>query len=123
MAGDVYSQEPYVGRGGWSWYTGAAGWMHQAAIGSIFGLKQTGKSLRFEPCLPTQWKEVSMTLVRGQQRLEFTLLRFTSESPLDEARTRGAQLLYPGVELEWQAQTTGSCFVIPLIATSDFSVQ
>ena len=39
MAGDVYTQPPYVGRGGWSWYTGAAAWMHRAAIESIFGLR------------------------------------------------------------------------------------
>ena len=40
MAGDVYTQPPYVGRGGWSWYTGAAAWLHRAAIESIFGLQQ-----------------------------------------------------------------------------------
>jgi cyclic beta-1,2-glucan synthetase len=39
MAGDVYTQPPYVGRGGWSWYTGRAAWMHRAAVESIFGLR------------------------------------------------------------------------------------
>jgi len=39
MAGDVYTQPPYVGRGGWSWYTGAAAWMHRAAVESMFGLR------------------------------------------------------------------------------------
>ena len=38
MAGDVYSAPPYVGRGGWSWYTGSAAWMHRAAIESMFGV-------------------------------------------------------------------------------------
>jgi cyclic beta-1,2-glucan synthetase len=39
MAGDIYSQPPYVGRGGWSWYTGAAAWLHRAVIESMFGLR------------------------------------------------------------------------------------
>ena len=39
MAGDVYTQPPYVGRGGWSWYTGSAAWMHRAAVESICGLR------------------------------------------------------------------------------------
>ena len=45
MAGDVYSAPPYVGRGGWSWYTGSAAWMHRAAIESMFGLSQRGDEI------------------------------------------------------------------------------
>ena len=45
MAGDVYSAPPYVGRGGWSWYTGSAAWMHRAAIESMFGVAQRGDEL------------------------------------------------------------------------------
>ena len=55
MAGDVYTQPPYVGRGGWSWYTGAAAWMHRAAIESIFGLRLGAQELCFTPCLPSHW--------------------------------------------------------------------
>jgi cyclic beta-1,2-glucan synthetase len=49
MAGDVYTQPPWVGRGGWSWYTGAAAWMHRAAIESIFGLRLEGPRLCLRP--------------------------------------------------------------------------
>ena len=49
MAGDVYTQPPYVGRGGWSWYTGAAAWLHRAAIGSILGLRMQADSLSVRP--------------------------------------------------------------------------
>ncbi|MEO8082117.1 MAG: glucoamylase family protein, partial [Caldimonas sp.] len=45
MAGDVYGAPPYVGRGGWSWYTGSAAWMHRAAIESLFGLSRRGDSI------------------------------------------------------------------------------
>jgi len=53
MAGDVYTQPPYVGRGGWSWYTGAAAWMQRAAIESIFGLRQAAQ-VQFSPDAGTQ---------------------------------------------------------------------
>jgi cyclic beta-1,2-glucan synthetase len=65
-AADVYSVPPHVGRGGWTWYTGSAGWLHRAGIESILGL--TVKSDRFEvaPCLPTTWPGFEMTLtLRG----------------------------------------------------------
>jgi cellobiose phosphorylase len=53
MAGDICSQPPYVGRGGWSWYTGAAAWMHRAAIESIFGLPaREAEALGSVPLLP-----------------------------------------------------------------------
>jgi len=65
MAADVYSQPPYVGRGGWSWYTGAAAWMHRAVIESIFGLRQTAQTLVFNPHLPSHWPQAEITLVRG----------------------------------------------------------
>src|SRR5690606_31595068 len=64
MAADVYSEAPWRGRGGWSWYTGAAGWMHRAAIESIFGLQIAGDELWFEPCLPGAWRRGQITLRR-----------------------------------------------------------
>ncbi|NLL51781.1 MAG: hypothetical protein GX248_03645, partial [Peptococcaceae bacterium] len=57
MTADVYAVEPNVGRGGWSWYTGAAGWMYQAAIEGILGLEIKGDKLFIEPCVPNNWKE------------------------------------------------------------------
>ncbi|MBL8303222.1 MAG: carbohydrate-binding protein, partial [Ideonella sp.] len=64
VAGDVYSQPPYVGRGGWSWYTGAAAWLHRAAVGSILGLRQDEATLCFTPCLPSHWPFAELTLRR-----------------------------------------------------------
>jgi cyclic beta-1,2-glucan synthetase len=55
MAGDVYSQPPHVGRGGWTWYTGAAGWMYQAGLEGILGFRLHGAKLLLDPCIPRAW--------------------------------------------------------------------
>jgi cyclic beta-1,2-glucan synthetase len=57
MCADVYSVAPHVGRGGWTWYTGSAGWMYRAGLESILGLNVEGATLRFDPCVPRAWKE------------------------------------------------------------------
>ncbi len=55
MAADVYAQPPHVGRGGWTWYTGSAGWMYQAGVGSILGFHLRGDALVLDPCIPRAW--------------------------------------------------------------------
>jgi cellobiose phosphorylase len=55
MAADVYALAPHTGRGGWTWYTGSAGWMYRLAVESLLGLRREGDKLRFAPCLPTDW--------------------------------------------------------------------
>jgi len=55
MAGDVYSERPHAGRGGWSWYTGAAGWMYRAGVEWILGFRLRGTSLHLDPCIPRAW--------------------------------------------------------------------
>jgi len=57
LAGDVYSNPQHPGRGGWSWYTGAAGWFYQTALSGLFGLKIEGGVLTVEPQLPAGWPE------------------------------------------------------------------
>ncbi len=55
IAADVYGVEPHVGRGGWTWYTGSAGWMYRLILDSLLGLRLEGETLRIEPCLPPAW--------------------------------------------------------------------
>ncbi|HDL7984603.1 TPA: glycosyl transferase, partial [Yersinia enterocolitica] len=55
VAADVYSVAPHVGRGGWTWYTGSAGWMHRAGIEGILGIRREGKELVIHPCIPASW--------------------------------------------------------------------
>ncbi|NOT76035.1 MAG: cyclic beta 1-2 glucan synthetase [Cyclobacteriaceae bacterium] len=56
MAADVYGVEPHVGRGGWTWYTGSAGWMYQLVMESFLGLRREGSKLFINPCVPESWK-------------------------------------------------------------------
>ncbi len=62
VAADVYSVAPHVGRGGWTWYTGSAGWLYRAGIESILGLRVKGDRFEVAPCLPTTWPGFEMTL-------------------------------------------------------------
>ncbi|MGV8856320.1 MAG: GH36-type glycosyl hydrolase domain-containing protein [Devosia sp.] len=62
VAADVYSVEPHAGRGGWTWYTGSAGWMYRAGVEGILGLRREGDILIVDPCLPSSWPEFSAAL-------------------------------------------------------------
>lgn len=115
MAGDVCSQPPYVGRGGWSWYTGAAAWLHRAVIESMFGLTQEAQRLRFTPCLPGHWPQVELTLTRGERQMRFILVSGNKAQALAATAAAGAQLLLPGQWLAWSSLPALSCFVIPLL--------
>nr|WP_304745874.1 glucoamylase family protein [Rhodoferax sp.] len=119
MAGDVYTQSPYVGRGGWSWYTGAAAWLHRAAIESIFGLRQGPQELCFTPCMPSHWHEAELTLVRDGRTMRFILVRATPQAALAGTAQWGAALLRPGRSLHWPGLAPDTCFVIPLLDEPD----
>jgi cellobiose phosphorylase len=56
VAADVYAVSPHTSRGGWTWYTGSAGWMYRLILESLLGLKLETDKLRFAPCLPADWK-------------------------------------------------------------------
>ena len=114
MAGDVYTQPPYVGRGGWSWYTGSAAWMHRAAIESIFGLKLGAQELCFWPCLPSHWPQAELTLVRDGRTMRFILHRANQVGALAATAQWGAQPLRPGQPLKWTSLEEHTCFVIAL---------
>ena len=61
MAADVYSEHPHMGRGGWTWYTGSAGWMYRAGLENVLGFTKNGNQLSITPCLPRRWKEFKIT--------------------------------------------------------------
>ena len=55
LAADVYAEGQNAGRGGWSWYTGAASWYYQAVLGGLLGFEKTGDRVRITPNLPAGW--------------------------------------------------------------------
>ena len=56
VAADVYALSPHTGRGGWTWYTGSAGWMYRLILESLLGLRLEVDKLHVTPCLPASWK-------------------------------------------------------------------
>jgi cyclic beta-1,2-glucan synthetase len=55
VCADLYSTPPHIGRGGWTWYTGSAGWMYRAGLEDILGFRLRGASLLLDPCIPRTW--------------------------------------------------------------------
>ena len=55
VAADVYGVPPHVGRGGWTWYTGSAGWLYRVGLETILGFRLEGDRLRLDPCIPAAW--------------------------------------------------------------------
>ena len=73
MAGDVYSHPAHRGRGGWSWYTGSAGWMYRAGIESILGLRRSGPTFAVDPCIPSSWPDYHLTWRFLETRYEISV--------------------------------------------------
>lgn len=65
LAADVYSAASQVGRGGWTWYTGAAGWLYRVCVEDILGLKRRGEKLLIDPCIPKKWREYTIAFSYG----------------------------------------------------------
>jgi cyclic beta-1,2-glucan synthetase len=92
LAGDVYSHPQHAGRGGWSWYTGAAGWLYRAGLESILGLRRQGATFAIEPCIPASWPEYGIVWRHGRTRYEIVVTnpqrrcRGVASAELDGAR-------------------------------------
>jgi cellobiose phosphorylase len=85
VAADVYAHPMHVGRGGWTWYTGSAGWMYRVAIEYILGLSRRGDVFSVDPCIPAMWPEYSLAW-----RFGGTLYRIRVTNP--QHRCRGVRL-------------------------------
>jgi cyclic beta-1,2-glucan synthetase len=66
IAADVYAAPRHVGRGGWTWYTGSAGWFYRLGVEMVLGLRRVGSTLTIVPCIPPEWPSYSMTYRFGQ---------------------------------------------------------
>jgi cyclic beta-1,2-glucan synthetase len=122
MAGDVYGEPPYVGRGGWSWYTGSAAWMHRAAIEHLFGVRQQGDQIGFVPCLPSHWERAELTLRRDGRSLRVLFCRGACSA---EALDADVEIM-AGQMLTWpELGASGSCLVrldAPVVAAAPVAV-
>jgi len=65
VAADVYTHAPHIGRGGWTWYTGSAAWMHRLGLESILGLSRAGASFSVAPCVSASWGRFTLNWRHG----------------------------------------------------------
>ncbi|MBU2733073.1 cyclic beta 1-2 glucan synthetase [Acidithiobacillus ferridurans] len=93
MCADIYGAAPHVGRGGWTWYTGAAGWMYRLTIETLLGLSLEVDHLRITPRVPADWK-----FYKVHYRYRDTLYHITVHGD-STASTRVVRITLDGAEL------------------------
>jgi len=102
LAADVYGVEPHVGRGGWTWYTGAAAWLWRLGIEAILGLRLLEGRLTVEPHLPNEWQGYSATVrtPNGPCRIRVTRVEGSS-APRLEAELNGTPVELGAIQVGW----------------------
>jgi len=73
VAADVYGDDPYIGRGGWTWYTGSAGWLYRAAVEGILGIRLKGGQLFVNPSLPSNWDGFAAEIERDGSKYRISV--------------------------------------------------
>jgi cyclic beta-1,2-glucan synthetase len=81
VAGDIYAEPPHVGRGGWTWYTGSAGWLYRTGLEWILGFRVRGMILNIDPCIPRNWPGYSIDF-----RYHSALYKIKVENPSNVSR-------------------------------------
>jgi cyclic beta-1,2-glucan synthetase len=122
IAADVYAVAPHTGRGGWTWYTGSAGWMYRLLIETLLGLNREGNRLRLSPRLPKNWTtckisyryrstpyEIEICVLTGpssdsgQMRLDGEPLAGSTIPLVDDGRAHRVELSWPNRDLRSDA--------------------
>jgi cyclic beta-1,2-glucan synthetase len=101
LPADIYAEPPHVRRGGWTWYTGAAGWFYRAGLEWILGLQVRANRLVFDPCIPRAWHNYSIVYQHGNASYEVTI-----ENPNGVARGVAA------IELDGVRQLDGNSIAL-----------
>jgi cyclic beta-1,2-glucan synthetase len=97
VAADIYSVAPHAGRGGWTWYTGSAGWLYRAGLEAILGFSVQGAFLRLAPCIPREWPGFEIVYRYRSARYEIAV-----ENP------RGVNRGVSSIELDGQLLPAGA---------------
>ena len=79
MTADIYSVDPHIGRGGWSWYTGSAGWAYRLVLETLLGVQRHGNGLTVRPLLPDAWLSVSLVYRHGESHYHINAARSDGE--------------------------------------------
>ncbi|MEG8222623.1 cellobiose phosphorylase [Sphingomonas sp. HH69] len=98
VAGDIAGVAPHLGRGGWTWYTGAAGWTWRLAVEEILGVRLIGGKIQIRPAMPKSWHKAELTLRRADGAIQITIETDPSlEGDGEEITVDGKLLREPGV--------------------------
>jgi cyclic beta-1,2-glucan synthetase len=92
VAADVYSVPPHEGRGGWTWYTGAAGWLYRAGLEAILGVRRQGASLVIAPCIPKDWPRYAVDFRFRSARYEIVVENNGSGRHVAQASLDGTEV-------------------------------
>jgi cyclic beta-1,2-glucan synthetase len=90
VAADVYAVPPHTGRGGWTWYTGSAGWMYRLIVESLLGLHLDVDKLHFTPCLPAAWASFKVHYRYRDTVYHISVLNKGSDSTVRQIRVDGS---------------------------------
>ncbi|MEO7246274.1 MAG: carbohydrate-binding protein, partial [Rubrivivax sp.] len=112
LAGDVYTVAPHIGRGGWSWYTGAAGWLLRAAVESLCGVLVARGEVTLAPCLPPHWDEATVELRCGALRHRFVLCRDDAALARAHARDAAAERVRPPGPVRLHELVRSTVFIV-----------
>nr|MDQ3025135.1 cyclic beta 1-2 glucan synthetase [Pseudomonadota bacterium] len=99
VAADVYASAPHIGRGGWSWYTGSAGWMYRLIVESLLGVELAGDQLRFKPCMPGNWDNYKLRYRYRETTYNITVSRASGPA-------------IPGVRVDGELKSDGAVTLV-----------
>jgi cellobiose phosphorylase len=94
VAADVYAVAPHVGRGGWTWYTGSAGWLYRLIVESLLGLRREANRLHVAPCMPSDWTSYAIGYQFGETRYRIVVEKLASNGD-----AQSCQVIVDGVDV------------------------
>jgi len=123
VAADVYSEAPHAGRGGWTWYTGSAGWLYRAGLEWILGFRLRENRLTLSPCVPPEWSGFTIeyrhrgtpyTITVDKQPAPDALAQLTVDGQVQKPGRNDVDLVDDGaahqVHVAWLAATAAEDF-------------
>jgi cyclic beta-1,2-glucan synthetase len=109
MCADIYGASPHTGRGGWTWYTGAASWMYRLTVETLLGLQMEVNHLRIAPCIPAHWQSYTIHY-RHRETVYHITINCSGENPRQVLRVS-----LDGVEISGAGATGAERGRIPLV--------
>jgi len=91
VAADVYAVSPHTGRGGWTWYTGSAGWMYRLIVESLLGVRLEVDKLFVAPCLPADWKGFTLHYRYRETLYHITVLQVSAGNGMTSVTVNGVE--------------------------------